>query len=90
MDLSTSPGGAAVDASGSACAGVTSKALLQLSWFDQLKQKVNRVWGNLASRESLVINKNLGIAQPPLQIQASSGALPDIRGGLKHVPRVRL
>ena len=34
--------------------------------------------------------KNWGIAQPPLQIQASSGALPDIRGGFKHVPRVRL
>ena len=33
--------------------------------------------------------KNLGIAQPPLQIQASAGALPDIRGGFKHV-RVRL
>ena len=33
---------------------------------------------------------NLGIAQPPLQIQASSGALPDVRGGFKHVPRVRL
>ena len=34
--------------------------------------------------------KTLGIAQPPLKIQAWSGALPDLLGGFKHVPWVRL
>ena len=44
----------------------------------------------LTRLQLLLTHSNLGIAQPPLQIQAWSGALPDIRGGCKHVPRVRL
>ena len=48
------------------------------------------VGATMAWEASWKSTKKLGIAQPPLQIQASSGALPDIRGGFKHVPRVRL
>ena len=51
------------------------------------------MWGAtiaVGSQRRSGVALNLGIAQPPLHIQASSGALPDLRGGFKHVPRVRL